>query len=284
MPTVTPCRACGEPLAASGDFCPHCGAPAALRASPASFEGGSTFTPACPSCGASGLVRLSSGSYRCPPEDKVFSAREVGAPVGEDPPNGAPQASEGIPDGHFGRGGLDGSAAFACPSCGGDSLERLASGSYRCLDEDKVFGAAEVEDPVGSGWKPPPPVTKTPVLVATTLIIPGYDVVRYHGEVFGFVVRSRNYVSNLGARSKAIVGSELRGLTKLVRDSRMLALERLRDDARRLGANAIVGLRFDTSEFRDYATELVAYGTAIEVRARAVPNADPDPEADIGAG
>lgn len=244
-----------------------------------------TFAPVCPSCGSSELERLSSGSWRCVREGKIFGAREVGAPNDAGNPVGdLAQQSGGIPASDGDPDEWNDSAATACPSCGGHSLQRLASGSYRCLDEDKVFGAAEVEDPASTGWKAAPPVPKALVLVATTFVIPGYEVVRYHGEVFGFVVRSRNYVSNLGARSKAIVGGELRGLTKLIRESRMLALERLRDDARRLEANAVVGLRFDTSEFGEYATEIVAYGTGVEVRPRPDLDVDPDRQVDVGAG
>lgn len=239
---------------------------------------GVTAMPSCPSCGGVDLELLRSGNYRCMPEDKIFSASEVGAPERHDDPSPeSPQPGDGAPTSYdSGLARPKGSESMpTCPSCGGHSLERLDSGSYRCLDEDKLFGAAEVEDPAATGWVRPATQPATPVLLATTLEVPGYEIVRYHGEVFGFAVRSRNYFSNLGANYNAMVGGELHGLTKLIRNSRMVAVERLRDDARRLGTNAVVGLRFDTSEFGDYATELVAYGTAITVRAKSHVKSEP---------
>ena len=104
------------------------------------------------------------------------------------------------------------------------------------------------------------------VLVSTTFEIPGVRTVGFHGEVFGLVVRSRNVVSNLGSSAKAIVGGELRGLTRLMTDSRNDALVRLRQEALDRGANAVVGLRYDTCEIGDTANEVVAYGTAVTVR------------------
>jgi len=104
------------------------------------------------------------------------------------------------------------------------------------------------------------------VLVSTTFGIPGYEIVDFHGEVFGLVVRSRNLMANVGASAKAIVGGELRGLTKLLTDGRNQALLRMRGEALARGANAVVGLRYDTSEIGDAANEVVAYGTAVTVR------------------
>jgi uncharacterized protein YbjQ (UPF0145 family) len=104
------------------------------------------------------------------------------------------------------------------------------------------------------------------VLVSTTFEIPGFRAVAFHGEVFGLIVRSRNMVSNLGASAKAVVGGELRGLTRLMSDSRTEALARLRQGALDRGANAVVGLRYDTCEIGDSANEVVAYGTAVTVQ------------------
>jgi uncharacterized protein YbjQ (UPF0145 family) len=107
------------------------------------------------------------------------------------------------------------------------------------------------------------------VMLSTTFEVPGYEIVAFHGEVFGLVVRSRNLLTNLGARSQAIMGGELHGLTKLLSDSRNDALNRLRTNALNQGANAVVGLRYDTSEIGETANEVVAYGTAVTVRSLA---------------
>lgn len=112
-----------------------------------------------------------------------------------------------------------------------------------------------------------PSSVEAAVMLSTTFDIPGCEIVAFHGEVFGLVVRSRNLIANLGAKSKAIVGGELRGLTKLLIDGRNDALKELRANALSKGANAVIGLRYDTSEIGDTANEMVAYGTAVTVRA-----------------
>ena len=204
---------------------------------------------------------LPSGSYRCIPEQKVFGSREVfGAPHDTESPTLVrdDEATAVEP--------ATSTCDFKCPTCGSSDLERLANGSYRCRTEDKIFGANEVENPPR---RPPPPARPDwRVFVSTTFEIPGYEIVEYRSDVFGIVVRSRNYISNLGAGAKALVGGELRGLTKLIQETRSACLERLRDEARVHQANAVVGLRFDSSEYGDYATELIAYGTAVTVRPR----------------
>jgi uncharacterized protein YbjQ (UPF0145 family) len=104
------------------------------------------------------------------------------------------------------------------------------------------------------------------ILVSTTFEIPGYVVVDFRGEVFGLVVRARNALSNVGASLKSIVGAELGGLTRLLESGRADAVSRMRNEARARGANAVVGLRYDSSELADWGNEVVAYGTAVVVR------------------
>lgn len=95
--------------------------------------------------------------------------------------------------------------------------------------------------------------------------VPGYRVVRVMGEVFGLTVRSRNAFSNMGAGFKALAGGELKGLTKLLSDSRHAALERLVQEAAAVGANAVLAMRFDCNEIGGTASEIAAYGTAVYV-------------------
>lgn len=108
------------------------------------------------------------------------------------------------------------------------------------------------------------PVAKD-VIVVTTNDVPGCRVEAVFGEVFGTTVRSRNMFSNFGAGLKSMFGGELKGLTKAVIDSRMQATERLVEEARALGANAVVATRFDASEIGEGWSELCAYGTAVRV-------------------
>ncbi len=96
--------------------------------------------------------------------------------------------------------------------------------------------------------------------------LPGYDVTEVLGEVFGLTVRSRNVGSQIGASFKSIVGGELKGMTKALVDSRNQVQERMVEEALRKGADAILAMRFDTSEMGSNWTEICAYGTAVRIR------------------
>jgi uncharacterized protein YbjQ (UPF0145 family) len=100
------------------------------------------------------------------------------------------------------------------------------------------------------------------VLVVTTNDVPGYRVDNILGEVFGLTVRSRNVGSQIGASLKSLAGGELRGLTKTLVASRNQAMDRLVEQARARGANAVLMMRFDVSDAAGVGTEVCAYGTA----------------------
>lgn len=100
------------------------------------------------------------------------------------------------------------------------------------------------------------------VLVVTTNEVPGYRVDRVIGEVFGLTVRSRNIGSQIGAGFKSLAGGELRGLTKTLVQSRNEAMDRLVEQARTRGGNAVLAMRFDVSEAGGNGAEVCAYGTA----------------------
>jgi uncharacterized protein YbjQ (UPF0145 family) len=102
-----------------------------------------------------------------------------------------------------------------------------------------------------------------PILLSTMNDVPGYRVVRVMGEVFGLTVRSRNAFSNMGAGLKAMAGGELKGLSKLLYESRHEALQRLCQEGIARGANAVVAMRFDCNEIGGTASEIAAYGTAV---------------------
>jgi uncharacterized protein YbjQ (UPF0145 family) len=103
------------------------------------------------------------------------------------------------------------------------------------------------------------------MIVTTMNDIPGYAVDEVYGEVMGLTVRSRNIGSQLGAGLKSILGGELKGMTKALIDSRNQVRERMVEEAETLGANAIIAMRFDTSEMGSNWTEICAYGTAVKV-------------------
>jgi uncharacterized protein YbjQ (UPF0145 family) len=126
-----------------------------------------------------------------------------------------------------------------------------------------VLAAREAEDAeLGSGQVER---DSQPVLIVTTNEVPGYRITQVHGDVFGLIVRARNYFSNLGASFRTLAGGEVAGYTQLLTDSRNQARERMWREARARGANAVVAMRFDCNEIGDIMSEVVAYGTAVTV-------------------
>jgi uncharacterized protein YbjQ (UPF0145 family) len=83
--------------------------------------------------------------------------------------------------------------------------------------------------------------------------------------VMGLTVRSRNIGSQIGASLKSILGGELKGMTKALMDSREQVMQRMIDEAELKGGNAIIAMRFDTSEMGPQWTEICAYGTAVRI-------------------
>ena len=122
------------------------------------------------------------------------------------------------------------------------------------------FYAAPSESPTATGA-----ATGGGVQVSTTFDIPGTRITRYCGSTFGVVVRSMGFAKGIGASFKALAGGEVQQYTKLLEDSRRHAMDRMVQNAQILGANAIIGFRFDSSEIGQSLTEIVAYGTAVVV-------------------
>ena len=101
------------------------------------------------------------------------------------------------------------------------------------------------------------------MLITTANDLPGHEIDEVYGEVFGLTVRSRNIGSQIGAGLKSIMGGELKGMTKALADSREQVIQRMVEEAEAKGANAVVAMRFDTSEMGSNWTEICAYGTAV---------------------
>jgi uncharacterized protein YbjQ (UPF0145 family) len=104
------------------------------------------------------------------------------------------------------------------------------------------------------------------MIISTMNDLPGYEIVEVHGEVFGLIVRARNAFSNIGAGFRTVFGGEAKGYTKLLVDSRVQAVDRLKEAAAEKGGNAIIAMRFDCNEIGDIMSEVAAYGTAVTVR------------------
>lgn len=103
------------------------------------------------------------------------------------------------------------------------------------------------------------------MLVVTTERIPGYEVEKVLGQVFGVIVRSRGLAGNVAAGLRSLVGGEIKEYTELLEDARRSAIDRMVQNAHAMGANAIIMMRFDSSEMGQTMTEIVAYGTAVVV-------------------
>ena len=103
------------------------------------------------------------------------------------------------------------------------------------------------------------------MMIVTTENIAGYRVRATLGEVFGVVVRSRGIGGNIIAGLRSIVGGEIPEYTRLLEDARRHAIDRLVENANAMGANAIVMMRFDSAEIGQTMSEIVAYGTAVEI-------------------
>jgi uncharacterized protein YbjQ (UPF0145 family) len=102
--------------------------------------------------------------------------------------------------------------------------------------------------------------------VTTGFELPGMIVDADLGVAFGLVVRSMGFAKSFGASFSALRQGEVTQYTQLLEDSRRHAIDRMVENARLLGGNAVVAMRFDSSEMGQQLTEIVAYGTAVVVR------------------
>src|ERR1700727_3461137 len=102
-------------------------------------------------------------------------------------------------------------------------------------------------------------------MVTSGLDLPGYRIVKNYGIVRGIIVRSRSVIGNLGAALQTIVGGNITILTDLCEKTREDAFELMLQHALEHGANAVVAMRYDATEIMQGVTEVLAYGTAVQV-------------------
>ena len=103
------------------------------------------------------------------------------------------------------------------------------------------------------------------MIVSTAPFIAGHRTVETKGQTFGLVVRSRGFSGNLIAGLRSLAGGEIHEYTQLLEDTRRQALDRLVKNATLMGGNAVISMRFDSSELAGTMSEIVAYGTAVVV-------------------
>ncbi|WP_305817703.1 heavy metal-binding domain-containing protein [Photobacterium leiognathi] len=104
------------------------------------------------------------------------------------------------------------------------------------------------------------------MIYTTTETIPGREISSVLGVVTGSVVQSKHVGRDIMAGLKSIVGGELKGYTEMLMEARAVATERLIVEADKLGADAIVGVRYTTSSVTDAASEIMAFGTAVKLK------------------
>ncbi|NQS98298.1 MAG: YbjQ family protein [candidate division Zixibacteria bacterium] len=103
------------------------------------------------------------------------------------------------------------------------------------------------------------------MIITTTFEVPGKTVIKYLGLVKGNTIRARHIGHDIFAGLKNIVGGEINEYTKMMADAREQSIARMTAEAEKLGADAIVGVRFTTSMTMQGASEILVYGTAVKV-------------------
>jgi uncharacterized protein YbjQ (UPF0145 family) len=105
----------------------------------------------------------------------------------------------------------------------------------------------------------------SPHMVTTAFTLDGYRIQRSLGIVRGIIVRSRSVFGTLGASLQTLVGGDITLFTKLCEETRAHAFERMAQHAAVLGANGVIGMRYDATEVMQGVTEVLCYGTAVVV-------------------
>jgi len=109
------------------------------------------------------------------------------------------------------------------------------------------------------------PVRVEPMMVTTSMELPGYRIVRNFGIVRGIIVRSRSLLGSIGAGLQTIIGGNITLLTELCEKTREESFEPMLQHAAEHGANAVIKMRYDATEVMQGVTEVLAYGTAVQV-------------------
>jgi len=104
------------------------------------------------------------------------------------------------------------------------------------------------------------------MIVVTVEKVPGYEIVETLGVVMGNTVRSKHLGRDIAAGLKTLIGGEIEGYSEMLAEARNIALERMINNAEKLGADAVIGVRFASSAVMGGAAEMVAYGTAVRLR------------------
>ena len=102
------------------------------------------------------------------------------------------------------------------------------------------------------------------MMITTTENLPDREVKEVLGVVFGSCVQTKHIGKDLRAAGRTLIGGEAKGYTELMEEARRIAMQRMIDDAKRLGADAVIGMRYATAQTMAGAAELIAFGTAVK--------------------
>ena len=103
------------------------------------------------------------------------------------------------------------------------------------------------------------------MMVTTTDSFPDRDIKEILGIVFGSCVQTKHLGKDIGAGLRSVVGGEAKGYTELMEEARRTAMQRMIDDAKKIEADAIVGMRYATAQTMHGAAEIIAFGTAVKI-------------------
>jgi uncharacterized protein YbjQ (UPF0145 family) len=120
------------------------------------------------------------------------------------------------------------------------------------------------------------------VAIVSSNWVPGHEVVKTIGFVYGITVRSRGLGRNITAGLRSLAGGEIQEYVEMMEQSRDEALNRMAQHAKQLGANAVISTAFDSNEISQYMQEILAYGTAVLIDAASDRTEEGIPEKKLG--
>jgi uncharacterized protein YbjQ (UPF0145 family) len=147
-----------------------------------------------------------------------------------------------------------------CPKCG----SKAAAGTAFCANCGSALSPTVAGSPVISSGLPPHPAA-TQIPCTTAFSITGYRIVRELGIVRGLTVRTRGVGGRFLAGISGVVGGKVDAYIDMCEQARGEALQHMIDHARAMGANAVIGMRYDTTEIAEGMDEVLAYGTAVVI-------------------
>lgn len=151
----------------------------------------------------------------------------------------------------------------ACPKC--NYRQKPARSCIMCGMSFEDAPQPPSRASAGAGRSAPAPLRPGQMILTNLEFVPGRTVVEHFGLVSGNTIRAKHIGRDIMASLKNIFGGELKGYTQLLQESREEAVDRMKAQARQVGANAVLNVRFSTSSLAQGAAELYAYGTAVRL-------------------